>query len=118
MITITSHWTAPGPGLPIGWTSALPGSVKDNLEVIYPWLRNTSQETTSPRILRIVGKHIELKLKPIHLNFDVAEEPKHKVASLFSGVMGLELGCRQSGTQIQKTAVELSLSYCFIMLPL
>lgn len=41
----------------------MPGSVKDNLEVIYPWLQNTSQETTSPIVLIIVamvGQHIEL----------------------------------------------------------
>ena len=30
------------------------------------------------------------------------QSPKYKVASMFSGALGLELGLRQFGTQMQK----------------
>ena len=32
------------PGLPIGWTSPSPGTVKDKLEVIFPWLAANFKE--------------------------------------------------------------------------
>lgn len=51
-------------GLPIGWTCASDGSVKDKLEAIFPWLKVPQEERT------------------------------HRVASLFSGVLGFELGIR------------------------
>ena len=35
-------------GLPIGWTCPQPGSVKDTLDVIYPWLRQCKNQETPP----------------------------------------------------------------------
>ena len=98
-------------GLPIGWTSPKPGSVRDQLEVIYPWLKESVQERRDNLyhsmflawllIKKRVFWSTDHMLHAWSIVFMIWQEPKHRVASLFSGVLGFELGLRPSGSQFE-----------------
>lgn len=73
-------------GLPQGWSSTEKGAVKDKLETIYPWT------TTCPEAIAPHANPLQLTPRQAY---------RHKVVSLFSGILGLELGLRWLAAQTQ-----------------
>ena len=101
VVSLHKHPALPAalpPSLPIGWTSLRPMAVKDDLFKIYPWKNWKSQDLSLiPFSILIFGLSLDLSLRT---EIELKAE-RHRALSLFSGVLGLELGVRQSHPQNQ-----------------